>query len=98
MTQTELAGERCSKEYVSQIERGKSRPTADTVEWLAQRLGVSPAFLATGVSQDLRTRLEAALTRGEALIESHRFADAVELFAEMSAEVEIGRASCRERV
>ena len=26
MTQTELAGERFSKEYVSQIERGKTRP------------------------------------------------------------------------
>ena len=29
LTQTELAGERFSKEYVSQIERGKTRPTGD---------------------------------------------------------------------
>ena len=35
LTQTELAGDRFSKEYVSQIERGKTRPTAETVEWLA---------------------------------------------------------------
>ena len=32
LTQTELAGERFSKEYVSQIERGKTRPTAETIE------------------------------------------------------------------
>ena len=42
LTQTELAGERFSKEYVSQIERGKTRPTGETVEWLASRLGVDP--------------------------------------------------------
>ena len=36
LTQTELAGDRFSKEYVSQIERGKTRPTQETVEWLAQ--------------------------------------------------------------
>ena len=40
LTQTDLAGERFSKEYVSQIERGKTRPTRETVEWLATRLGV----------------------------------------------------------
>ncbi len=27
LTQTDLAGDRFSKEYVSQIERGKTRPT-----------------------------------------------------------------------
>ena len=30
LTQSELAGERFSKEYVSQIERGKTRPTRET--------------------------------------------------------------------
>src|SRR5919201_1219968 len=40
MTQTDLAGDRFSKEYVSQIERGKTRPTAETIRWLAERLGV----------------------------------------------------------
>ena len=56
MTQTELAGERFSKEYVSQIERGKTRPTSDTVAWLAARLGVEPKFLETGVSTDALER------------------------------------------
>src|SRR5215510_10702984 len=72
LTQTELAGERFSKEYVSQIERGKTRPTQETVEWLAQRLGVDASFLAHGVSVDLRSRIEATLARAEALSEAHR--------------------------
>ena len=45
LTQTQLAGERFSKEYISQIERGKTRPTESTIAWLAERLGVDPAFL-----------------------------------------------------
>src|SRR5437763_1528707 len=69
LTQSELAGERFSKEYVSQIERGKTRPTRETVEWLAARLGVDPGFLANGVATDERGRLEGALARAEALIE-----------------------------
>src|SRR5215467_15102299 len=72
LTQTELAGDRFSKEYVSQIERGKTRPTRETIEWLASRLGVDPGFLANGVATDERGRLEAALARAEALIEAVR--------------------------
>src|ERR671929_660945 len=59
MTQTDLAGERFSKEYVSQIERGKTRPTEETIGWLAARLGVDPSFLSSGVSADERARVEA---------------------------------------
>jgi tetratricopeptide (TPR) repeat protein len=70
LTQSDLAGERFSKEYVSQIERGKTRPTRETVEWLAAQLGVDPGFLANGVATDERGRLEGALTRAEALIEA----------------------------
>jgi tetratricopeptide (TPR) repeat protein len=72
MTQSELAGERFSKEYVSQIERGKTRPTRETVEWLAARLGVDAGFLANGVATDERGRLEGALARAEALYEATR--------------------------
>src|SRR5260370_7693134 len=70
LSQSELAGERFSKEYVSQIERGKTRPTRETIEWVAARLGVDPGFLANGVATDERGRLEGALARAEALIES----------------------------
>jgi tetratricopeptide (TPR) repeat protein len=80
LTQTQLAGDRFSKEYVSQIERGKTRPTQETIEWLAQRLGVDPGFLASGVSADERGRIETALARAEALTENHEYAEALEEF------------------
>src|SRR5437868_6383176 len=70
MTQSDLAGDRFSKEYVSQIERGKTRPTRETIDWLAERLGVDAGFLANGVSTDERGRLDAALSRAEATLEA----------------------------
>src|SRR5947209_19186348 len=78
LTQSELAGDRFSKEYISQIERGKTRPTQETVDWLAQRLAVDAGFLASGVSADERDKAEAILARADALAEEHRYADAVD--------------------
>src|SRR6266487_5433574 len=85
MTQTELAGERFSKEYVSQIERGKTRPTRDTVEWIAGRLGVDAGFLANGVSADERGRVDAAIARAEALLEARRNDEALTAFEHVRA-------------
>src|SRR3954470_12370807 len=87
LTQTDLAGERFSKEYVSQIERGKTRPTQETIEWLAQKLGVDPGFLASGVSADERGRIETALARAEALSENHEYADSLEEFQKIKPAV-----------
>jgi tetratricopeptide (TPR) repeat protein len=87
LTQTELAGDRFSKEYVSQIERGKTRPTAETVEWLAQRLEVDAAFLSNGVSTDERGRVETVLARAEALSKSYRYKESIEAFEEARAAV-----------
>ena len=80
LTQSELAGDRFSKEYVSQIERGKTRPTDGTIEWLADRLGVDAGFLASGVATDERARLEGALTRAEALYEAQEDEEAAQAF------------------
>src|SRR5215468_11385050 len=81
LTQTDLAGDRFSKEYISQIERGKTRPTTETVEWLALRLGVDSGFLATGVSADDRAKAEAVLARAEALTAEHRFDESLAEYA-----------------
>ncbi|HEY3050917.1 MAG TPA: tetratricopeptide repeat protein [Gaiellaceae bacterium] len=83
LTQSELAGDRFSKEYVSQIERGKTRPTAETITWLATRLEVDAGYLANGVSTDERGRVEATLTRAEALLEAHRYEEAVVEFEQV---------------
>jgi tetratricopeptide (TPR) repeat protein len=88
LTQTQLAGERFSKEYISQIERGKTRPTEATIEWLAKRLGVEPAYISSGISTEERTKVEAALERAEALAQAHRYEEAIEVFREARPSVE----------
>src|SRR5918999_620600 len=83
LTQTELAGDRFSKEYLSQIERGKTRPTGETVEWIAARLGVDPTFLETGVSSSEHERVDSVLSRAEATLEAHQYADVLPVLAEL---------------
>ena len=82
LTQEGLAEGKFSKEYISQIERGKTRPTEATIEWLAQRLDVDPAFLSDGVSIEARTKVEAVLARAEAQTEAHRYEEAIESYRE----------------
>ncbi len=91
LTQTELAGDRFSKEYVSQIERGKTRPTAETVAWIAARLGVDTSFLENGVSSDARDRSAALVSRAEAANESRRYGDAATILDGVD-EAELGTA------
>ncbi len=99
LTQTELAGARFSKEYISQIERGKTRPTTETVEWLALRLGVDSGYLTSGVSADERARAETMLARAEALVQEHRFDEAIEEYTRsLPAVLGTGAAELRVRV
>jgi transcriptional regulator with XRE-family HTH domain len=88
LTQAQLAESRFSKEYISQIERGKTRPTESTIAWLAKRLGVDPTFITSGVTTEARTKVETLLARAEALSEAHDYADAVEAFREASSALE----------
>jgi len=92
LTQTQLAGERFSKEYISQIERGKTRPTESTIAWLADRLGVDPALLSSGISTDERVKVEASLARAEALSAAHRYDDAVTAYRDVRPSVELAGA------
>src|SRR5205809_4394779 len=78
LTQSELAGDRFSKEYVSQIERGKTRPTPQTLTWIAERLGVDASYLETGQTWDEYAEVEAAVMRAEAAVEGQRFDEALE--------------------
>jgi tetratricopeptide (TPR) repeat protein len=88
LTQTDLAAGRFSKEYISQIERGKTRPTEATVALLAERLGVDPSFLSSGISTEQRAKVEALIVRAEALAEDHQDAEAVEAFREVRQQVD----------
>jgi len=99
LTQSDLASDRFSKEYISQIERGKTRPTDATIAWLAERLGADPSYLAHGISAEERTRVETLVARAEALSEAHRYDDALAAFREARDGVEsLGVASLRLRV
>jgi tetratricopeptide (TPR) repeat protein len=99
LTQSELAGERFSKEYVSQIERGKTQPTRETVKWLASRLGVDASFLASGVSSDERARAEAILTRAEALSERRDYDASIDAYTDaLGAVVATGAVDLQVRV
>jgi transcriptional regulator with XRE-family HTH domain len=83
LTQSELAGDRFSKEYLSQIERGKTRPTRETLAWIAERLGVDVSYLETGQSWDEYAEVEAAVTRAEAAVEGQQYDEAIEAVAEL---------------
>src|SRR3954464_1790318 len=87
MTQTEWAGDRFSKEYVSQIERGKTRPTPETIVWLAERLGVDAGVPPDGIPPGERGRVGAALARADALLEARRNDEALEEFEKIRAAV-----------
>jgi tetratricopeptide (TPR) repeat protein len=78
LTQSELAGDRFSKEYLSQIERGKTRPTQETLGWIAERLRVDVSYLETGQSWGEYAEVEAAVTRAEAAVEGQQYEDALE--------------------
>lgn len=69
---------RFSKEYISQIERGRARPGPAALEWLADRLGVDRPFLETGVSSPEQERTVSLVTRAEAAVASRQYELALE--------------------
>ena len=93
LSQEELAGGRFSKEYVSQIERGKTRPTTETLEWLAARLDTDREFLEHGLTRADAERLEAALIDAERMLEEVRYADALGLFRDVRERAGAGEAA-----
>jgi tetratricopeptide (TPR) repeat protein len=82
LSQEELAAGRFSKEYVSQIERGKTHPTPETLEWLAGRLDTDREFLEHGVTRADAEKIDEAVRDAERLIENARYEDALELLRE----------------
>jgi tetratricopeptide (TPR) repeat protein len=79
LTQGELSGGRFTKEYLSQIECGRSRPTGETVEWLASRLGVDPLYLESGVTSLEYAETLEAIDQAEELVGSKDYDGAVAL-------------------
>src|ERR671926_85566 len=84
LTQTELAAARVSKEYISQIETGKTRPTQQMLDWLAEQLGVDTHYLVDGVSDRDHREHEAVVVQAEEAVREKRYGDAVDLIAGLS--------------
>jgi tetratricopeptide (TPR) repeat protein len=77
LTQTELGHGRFSKEYISQIERGRARPAAAALDWLADRLGTSRRFIETGLSSADHERTAGLISRAEAAVAAREFEEAL---------------------
>jgi tetratricopeptide (TPR) repeat protein len=77
LTQTKLGLGRFSKEYVSQIERGRVRPNDAALDWLAERLGVSRRFLETGLSSSEHERTASLISGAEAAVAAREFDEAI---------------------
>jgi tetratricopeptide (TPR) repeat protein len=78
LTQTQLGEDRFSKEYISQIERGRVRPALAALEWLAARLEVSRQFLETGISSSEHERIVSLVSRAEAAVAAREFEEALD--------------------
>jgi tetratricopeptide (TPR) repeat protein len=77
LTQTKLGLGRFSKEYVSQIERGRVRPNEAALEWLAERLGVSRRFLESGLSSSEHEQTAGLISSAEAAVAAREFEEAI---------------------
>src|SRR5215212_11404654 len=84
LTQSDLAADRFSKEYISQIERCKTRPTPQTLAWIAERLGVDTSYLEAGQTWDEYAEVEACVMRAEAAVEGERFDEAIDALSEVT--------------
>jgi tetratricopeptide (TPR) repeat protein len=98
LTQSDLAGDRFSKEYVSQIERGKTRPTDQTLEWIAERLGVDASYLQTGQTWEEYAEVEAAVARAEAAVEGQQYDEALAALESLSHSPEAQELEFRARL
>jgi tetratricopeptide (TPR) repeat protein len=88
LTQSDLGGERFSKEYVSQVELGKTKPSDAAMVWLAARLGVERTTLEGEGAPSARAECDAVVTRAEASVEARRYPEAVAELARVQRAVE----------
>ena len=82
LTQTEVTGAQYSKEYVSQVELGKTKPSRRAVKLFAKYLDVDEFYFETGVDISGRERLENLMANGEVLIQQKKISEAVRAFEE----------------
>lgn len=79
LSQLELAGDAYTNSYVSYLESGRRAPTHEVAEYLAARLGLTPAALGftNGEATDLDARITHELLMGDKAIGRHEWAAAL---------------------
>jgi tetratricopeptide (TPR) repeat protein len=68
LTKTSLARPRYTVSYVSQIERGRRRPSPEALSFFADRLGVTAEYLGTGLPEGLEDILRYRLDEARQLM------------------------------
>src|SRR5919201_592039 len=82
-----LALPRYDPSYVSQIESGRRQPSSEALQFFAQRLGVSPRYLATGIPDGVESRIQYELERARALIRQGEPAEAQAVLETVRAQI-----------
>ena len=85
LTQTEATGGEYSKEYVSQVELGKTRPSRKAIKLFAKYLDVDESYFETGVDISGHERFENLMANGEVFIEQREFPEALRVLEEARA-------------
>ncbi len=88
LTTTALAFPRYSVSYISRIEAGQRRPSPEALAHLAERLGVSSDYLATGIPDGLESSIRFRLEDARRQLYAETAAAVEESLRDLLAEVE----------
>lgn len=80
MTQAELAGDRVTRNMLSQIEKGKAMPSLPTVTYLAERLGMPVGYFFCEEEEEFFFRKQLYFSRLSALYRAGSYAECLSLF------------------
>src|SRR5919201_699934 len=78
-----LATPRYNPSYVSQIESGRRQPSPEALRFFADRLGVSPRYLATGIPDGVESRIQYHLQHAHELIREGEPVEAQQLLEKL---------------
>lgn len=80
LTQAALAGDRISRNMLSMIERGEANPSAETIEYIANRLGVPAGIFFTASDEDDALFEKAgAISKAKALYKEGRYVECADI-------------------
>jgi tetratricopeptide (TPR) repeat protein len=88
LSKSALARPRYTLSYVSQIESGRRNPSPEALAFLAERLGVSARYLATGIPEDIEDHLAYQLEEARVALRQGRSHEAMDVIGSVRAQAE----------